>query len=310
MQDDSMRAEAFLRESQLLFRESGDKVGMANILRLQGNLAMMKNNYKIARRLLEETLHIYQTLGDIHKATWTRNALAQVAISQCDYSKARSLLEENLASYKILSEQYGNAYPLYHMARALFLSRGDRGKARELAEESLALFRAVGNRRLIAYVHILIGEILLVEHEDDRVRSILEESLTIFKVMGERSGSAAALISLARVLAYRGEHEIALTFYKESWELLQTIGDRELASACLEGYGEVLVAQGEARWAVQLWGIAATVRAEIVAPIPPIYRPDYIQAVTAARESLGEEAFQMAWTEGRRTSLEQVLLTP
>jgi hypothetical protein len=72
----------------------------------------------------------------------------------------------------------------------------------------------------------------------------------------------------------------------------------------------VLVAQGEARWAVQLWGIAATVRAEIVAPMPPIYRPDYIQAVTAARESLGEEAFQMAWTEGRRTSLEQVLLTP
>ena len=73
---------------------------------------------------------------------------------------------------------------------------------------------------------------------------------------------------------------------------------------------EVLVAQGEARWAVQLWGIAATVRAEIVAPMPPIYRPDYIQAVAAARESLDEEAFQMAWTEGRRTSLEQVSLTP
>jgi hypothetical protein len=39
--------------------------------------------------------------------------------------------------------------------------------------------------------------------------------------------------------------------------------------------------------------------------MPPIYRPDYIQAVTAARESLSEEDFQIAWTEGNRTPLEQ-----
>jgi hypothetical protein len=135
---------------------------------------------------------------------------------------------------------------------------------------------------------------------------MLEESLTIFKVMGERSGTATALISLARVVAYQGEHEVAQTFYKQSWELLQAIGDRELAAACLEGYGQVLTAQGEARWAVKLWGIAATVRAAIVAPMPPIYRPDYIQAVAAARESLSEEAFQTAWTEGSTTPLELV----
>jgi predicted ATPase/class 3 adenylate cyclase len=307
MQDDNTRAEEFLRESQLLFRDSGDKFGMANILRLQGNLAMMKNNYKIARRLLEEALNIYQTLGEMRRADVTRDALAQVAIAQGDYTQALLLLEVNLASSKIRGEQYGIAYPLCHMALALFLSRGDRAKARELAEESLALFRAVGNRRFIAHVLILLGEILLVGREDDSARSMLEESLAIFKVLGERSGSAAALISLARVIAYRGEHETALSIYKESWELLQAIGDREFAAACLEGYGEVLVAQGEARRAVQLWGIAATVRAAIVAPMPPVYRSDYVQSVAAARESLSEEAFQAAWMDGSRTPLEQGL---
>ncbi len=35
-----------------------------------------------------------------------------------------------------------------------------------------------------------------------------------------------------------------------------------------------------------------------------------IQALSAARESLSEEAFQAAWTEGSRTPLEQVMLTP
>ncbi len=310
MQDDSMRAEEFLRESQLLFRESGDKVGMANILRLQGNLAMTKNNYKIARRLLEETLHLYQTLGDIQKTTWTRYSLAQIAISQGNYSKALSLEEENLASHRIPGEYFGSAYPLYHMALALFLSKGERLKAHELAEESLTLFRAVGNRRFIGYALILLGEILLVEREDERAQSMFEESLAIFKGIGERFGTALALISIARMLAYKGEHEAALAYYKESWDLLGANGDRELIAACLEGYGEVLVALGEAKWAVQLWGIAAAVRADIVAPMPPIYRLVYIQAVASAREILDEEAFQLAWTKGSQTSLEQVLLTP
>jgi predicted ATPase/class 3 adenylate cyclase len=297
MQDDSMRAEEFLRESQLLFRESGDRLGMANILRLQGNLSMMKKNYKIARRLLEEALNIYQDRGDLRRIVSTRDALAQVAIAQCDYARAQSFIEENLQSYKALGEQYGNAFPLYHMAHILFLSRGDRAKARELVEESLALFRAVGNRRLIAYVLILLGEILLFEFEADKARSVLEESLAIFNAIGERSGSAAALMSLARVLAYQGDRETALSTYQESWNLLQAIGDRELTAACLEGYGEVLVLQGGVKRAVQLWGIAARIRAEIVTPMPPIYRPDYVKAVAAARESLDEEAFQMTWTE-------------
>jgi tetratricopeptide (TPR) repeat protein len=310
MQDDNTRAEAFLRESQLLFRESGDKVGMANILRLQGNLAMMKNNYKIARRLLEETVNIYRTLGDIQRSAWTREALVQIAIRQGDYSRAQFLIEENLASYEALGQQYSNAYPTYHKALALFLSRGDRAKARDLAEESLTLFRAVGNRRLIAYVLILLGEILLLEHEDEKVRSMLEESLAIFKVVEDRSGTAEALIALARVVAYRNEYDTAQSLYKESWDLLGANGDKELTAACLEGYGEVLVAQGEAKWAVQLWGLAATIRAEIVAPMPPIYRPNYIQAVASARESVDEEAFQIAWAEGSQTSLEQVSLTP
>src|SRR5205814_5185796 len=138
---------------------------------------------------------------------------------QGDYSRAQFLIEENLASYGALGRQYSNAYPIYHKAMALFLSRGDRAKARELAEESLTLFRAVGNRRYIGYVLILLGEILLVEREDERAHSMLEESLAIFKGIGERFGTAMALISIARMFA-KGEHETALAYYKESWDLL------------------------------------------------------------------------------------------
>ena len=308
MQDDNARAEAFLRESQLLFRESGDRAGMANILRLQGYLAMVRNSYKVARRLFEEALAIYRERGDTPKMADTREALAQVAIVQCDYTRAHALLEEDLAFYRARGEQYNAAYPLYSLACALFLARDDRVEAKALAEESLALFRAVGNRRLVAYVLSLKGQMLLVERKDEQARSMLEESLAIFKAVGDRSGTAEALIALARLAAYRGENEAALACYVESWGLLRAIDARELGATCLEGYGEVVLVQGEPGRAARLWGTAATVRAAIVAPMPPIYRTEYTRAVTTAREQLGEEAFQTAWAEGRAIPLEQVEL--
>src|SRR5258708_14581485 len=107
---------------------------------------MVRNSYKVARRLLEEALAIYRERGDTPKMAYTREALAQVAIAQCDYTRAHTLLEEDLAFFRARGEQYNAAYPLYSLACALFLARDDRAEAKALAEESLALFSAVGNR--------------------------------------------------------------------------------------------------------------------------------------------------------------------
>ncbi len=313
IEDDNARAEGFLRECQLLFRESGDRAGMANILQLQGNLALVRSSYKLARRMLEEALAMYQELGDGLSVASTREALAQIAITQGDYSKAQSLLEKNIASYLARGERYRVAYPLFLLARMLFLSQWDRAEAHARAEESLALFRAVGNKRFIAYALSLLGQIVLIEERDaGKAGSMVEESIAIFKSIADRFGTAEARIALARVKSFEGKHEAARACYQESWQLLKTIDAKELSAACLEGYGEVLVApgtRGATNLAAKLWGTAATVRAAIVAPMPQVYRTAYRQALALARERLGEAAFQSAWAEGHSLSLEQVELS-
>src|SRR5579885_2131154 len=305
MQDDSERAAAYLRQSQALFRESGDRAAMAHILSMQGNLARARNAYKLARRLLEEALSIYRELGDMKRVAATREAMAQVAIAQADYSGAISLLEKNLARYKASGEQYRAAYPLSLLARTRFLARGDLELARAQAEESLALFKAVGNRRLTASVLGLLGQIALAAHEGARACALLEESASAFEELADRSGRTEALITLARLSLAEGNLAQAYTLYNESLELLRGIEARELHAACLEGFGELLVAQDEPERAVQHWALAASIRAAIVAPTPPVYRVPYVQAVTTARERLGEERFLAAWNKGRNLSLEQ-----
>ena len=310
LQDDSERAELFLRESQSLFRESGERAGMANILRLQGNLALSKDRYKIARRLLEEAMAIYRERGDSRRAASTRSDLAQIAIVQCDFSRARTLLEENLAVYRASGNQGGIAYMLCLQAFLLFVARGDAAEARRLAEQGQAIFKAIGDRRFVAYVFNLLGEILLAlgDEENAAVRSMLEESLATFKALGDRSSTADALMSIARLEARQGQNEAAQMALVESWDLIRATGAQEEAARCLERAGEFAMAQSKVEQAVPLWGTASTIRAAIVAPMPPVYRPAYVAAVAQAREQLGDETFQALWMQGHQTPWEQVEL--
>lgn len=308
-QDDHTRAAQLLRECQSLFRESGDRIGMANILRLQGNLALATNSYKLAHRLLSEALAIYLEEGDTARIPSTREALAQIAIVQGEYADAQSLLNKNITALQARGDQYRAAYPLYLLARLLFLSRLDHIEARAMAEESLSLFRAVGDKRFIAYTRSLLGQIALLEgSEASSIEPMLEESIATLKSIGDRSGAAEAHIALARIKAFSGENETAKRYYEESWQLLKGTVAKELEATCLEGYGEVLVALRLPEVAVTLWGTAATVRAAIAAPLPPVYQRSYHQAIAYAREALGEKGFLDAWAKGHRLPLDQVMI--
>ncbi|GER91212.1 LuxR family transcriptional regulator [Dictyobacter vulcani] len=298
LQNETGRAENFLREGQILFRESGDKESMANILRLQGNLAMVKDNYKVSRRLLEEALTLYSELGNKRRCASTREALVQIAYIQGSYQHALSLAEETLAVYEALGEHYGTAYPLLDMATTLFLAGQDPARAKEFAEESLALFSAVGNKRLVALVMVLLGQLHHVAGNTEQALIILEEASQIFKDLNERHGSAETLVALARIKTRQGDREGARACYHQAWEYISVLKGKELAALCLEGYGQILVTQKEVSHAVQCWGIAATWRAQIVAPLPPVYRSAYLKALEQARAKLSQEEFQAAWLAG------------
>jgi tetratricopeptide (TPR) repeat protein len=204
--------------------------------------------------------------------------------------------------------RYNTAYPLYLLARMLFLSQRDAEKALISAEESLRLSKEIGHKRLIAFVLDLLGQILLQRGEDARANTLAAESTAIFKVLGDRFGEAEAMITLARVAFFQRKLTEAHTLYEESWALLREINAKDLSATCIEGWGEVLAAQGALRPAVRLWGLAATLRAEVGAPKPPVYRVSYGQAVATTRAKLGLEAFAAAWAEGRTMPVEQALV--
>ncbi len=306
IQDDIGRAELLVEESLSLFRALGNRLSTARVLRILARMKTLTSTIE-ARRLIEEALALFEELGDSAWITCTRSDVARVAIVQGDYTKAYTLLQSTLADYDARHEPYNRAFPLAFLARTFFLSGGELAQAQTLAEESLTLFREVGNQRFAAYVLNMLGRISLQSGAIEQARTLCEESIKLYDEVCYRIGVAETLISLARVMAHQGDDQAAQRCYAESWTLLlKTLDDKELCADCLEGWGELVARQGQLEQAVQVWAIAATVRTSLVAPMPPIYRPIYNQAVKRVREQLSEEAFQAAWAEGQSMSPAQI----
>ncbi len=305
--DDLERVEALAEESLTLYRELGETAGVARSLCLLGAVAWRRSQYAAARTLDEEAGALFQQVGD----TWGRGRcltdLARMATMQGEYDRARALLEESLALYRNLGDQQRIGWVLYLLAHVLFVSQGDLARASALAEQSLALQREVGARSFIHEPLRLLAEIRLAQGEHIKARKIAEESMAILREIGVRWDTAMAFISLARILASQGDHAAARDLYQESLALLHKLGNKESIATCLEGLGAVVAAQDEPLQAARLWGAAETLRQDIGTPLPPVYRADYEQAMTAARSALGEKAFAAALAEGRTMTPEQAL---
>jgi len=197
---------------------------------------------------------------------------------------------------------------LVHFLQAwlLFVSQEDQALAERLAEESLAHFREQDNTLYSAAPLSLLGLIRLAQGELEVARALLEESLAIDKQFGTETEDIH--LALGRLFALQGDVEAARDQYQQSLTfLLESNVSKEYVAASLEGLAVLEAKQGAPRHAARLWGSAEALREAIGAPIYPVYQASYEQATAQACAMLGEQAFRMAWAEGRNMTPEQVL---
>ena len=82
------------------------------------------------------------------------------------------------------------------------------------------------------------------------------------------------------------------------------LADRNGIAQGLECLAKVAVGTDAPARAARLWGAAERVREEIGQPMLQNHRPSYNRAVAAARTALGDDAFTLAWLEGRAMTIE------
>lgn len=294
--------EELYQESLAIYQELGDQHSVAALLLLLGALYQTRGAYGAAREIYEKSLAISRGVGfsaGIANALYKRGQIAQL---QGDYASALTDYQESLALRRELGDLRSIYLSLNNLG-ALAVDRGDSVAARKFYEESLATARTLGDSWGIAAILSSLGSVARDQGDHATARELLEESLALFQESGYQPGIAGALRDLAGVAHSEDNLESARDLYAKSLLLLRDLGLRLATIKCLRSMAAL---RPPLRGAL-LWGAAEHLQEEIGYSPTPMAQAHHEKEVAAAREALGDVAFERAWQEGRAMTLEQAV---
>lgn len=218
---------------------------------------------------------------------------------------ALAFMEESVAIFRELGDPAGLAYSLCFLGSLISETGGSKAAARAAGEEGLAIFRGLRNRTGIAYALLTLGRLACERSRFAEARRLLEEHVALLRQAGSRLNLARALISLGDVAGQQGDGQAAHSCLKESLALARaTRADglvwwlEELAADCAPRCPEQ---------AVHLFGAGAAAREGLRLDRPEVEAAERERALAAAREVLGEPAFQSAWRVGSALTPEEAI---
>jgi len=211
-QSDYSATMSFAGESLAIFREVGDRQGIASALVKLGNAATEMGDYATASGYLEEALKTWRELEDKHGIARTLISSGWVALRSGKYGLAKARLIEALALSRDLGDTRNIAFELSGLGEVA-LRQHHYLRATQLVEESLELRKQLGNKWGVGVSLGILGWIAMREEKWDHAIARLGESLEVRREIGDQSGSAWCLERLAAVAMARGQTEKAARLF-------------------------------------------------------------------------------------------------
>jgi predicted ATPase/transcriptional regulator with XRE-family HTH domain len=302
---DPARAAALAEQSLALYQELGDRKGVASALHLLGNVALMQSDYTRADDLYSQALSLYRETGSQMETALVLTNLGLIAKDQGRYAQATALYEESRVLHQRMGNRRGVALA-YTFLSIVAYWLGDYARAAAQAEHALSAYREMGNKMDEAYALENLGMSRFKLGDVATARRLLSDSLDILRELGDKSGVALVLTDLGTLRYAQGDWDGAAASHCDGLASSVEVGDRRRIAFCLEGLA-MDIARGEPCRAAQLFGAAERLREIIGAPLPPSERADYDAAITLTRGLLGENDYTTAYTAGRAFSQEQAV---
>ncbi len=158
-----------------------------------------------------------------------------------DHNEHLSCSERAAAQYRAIGDKLGTARAQSIVAHA-FTALGRPVEAMQLLRESLAAARALGDRRLIAYIVRGLGWNSCVNGGDIvAARAYYSEAIDIYESLGAALNAAFTLNDLSECEAIAGNVELALTYASRAVSSLQTFDETPLVAQALDNIALYLI---------------------------------------------------------------------
>jgi predicted ATPase/DNA-binding winged helix-turn-helix (wHTH) protein len=271
-----------------------------------GALATAQGDYAAAEHFLQQSLCLYEDLGDASGIATSLNALAGSARDRGDYAAAQSNFERSLACWRMLPDRLAIARCLHNLANVVKV-RGDYPRARWALGEAADIFEELGDRTGSAWSINQQGDIARAQGDMAAARELYQRALSAFREAGDPWGSARSLTDLAYIDCAQGNHLAAHSACREALEIFAGLGHRRGIARALESSACLALAQGHAERALKLAAAAAHIRQSVSAHLHQAEQFKLDQTLLPAWKSLTEAEGKSAWAEGSAMSLENAI---
>jgi predicted ATPase/class 3 adenylate cyclase/DNA-binding CsgD family transcriptional regulator len=306
LEHDTDRAEALYEESLVLYQTLGDMAGTALALSQLGEIAASRGHFAVANTRTEEALALYREMGDKQGIAWSLNNLADIVSQQGKYARAISLNEESLALFKEVGDKQGIAWSLSNLA-GIVSQQGEYARAISLDEESLTLCREVGDVEGIAWSLFGLADVLFLSRGDlAKVHMLLDEGLVLCREIGHKSGVAWGLSLLGEVFLQQGDTVKARFLLEESVALSRAIRHRRSLAESLFVLGSMEALEGDYTAARKCYEESLSIVREVGANLSIRFNLEGLAAVVAVQ---GDPAWA-AQLWGATEALRETMGTP
>ncbi len=244
-----------------------DAATRALVLQRLGSIERERGHYAKSQAWHQQSLALWEGLGDAHGVASARNYLGFVAWLSGDDAQAELLCALALDEFRREGSLENVAGTLINLGAAA-LYHGDLERAVALLQEALGISRRLGFQEGIAWS----------QHE--------------LAIATRRN---------------RGADESSARMLRDALVIHHQLGDRwRLASVLEEVAGTLLVRRDASRAVALLVGVSR-LREAMGAPVPPAEQPDREAASTRARRRLSQRAYAGAVAEGSVWSLDRAV---
>jgi predicted ATPase/DNA-binding SARP family transcriptional activator len=184
----------------------------ADALRAFGGATDIAGDDEAAGRLYEQSLALFEELGDEHGRAVLLHRLGISAMRRGDLGHARELVEESHTIHERAGDRWGQAQTVGTLG-AIARDTGDDERANELLDASAAMAREAGVRWWESGMLAERASLSLKAGRLEEAETCARESLLLAQEIGDRSGRAFGVGLFARIAAEHGQHEHAVRLW-------------------------------------------------------------------------------------------------
>jgi len=340
--DDIERMRISAEQSFTLAQEVSNDKDIA-IARLEAGIMLFRRgDNKVALPLLKQSYNEFQKLGDTYWISYSYNSLSAILEEDGELKFSERLLQaielarqggERLNLAETLMFYVGRLHSLNRLDEAVKYAEeadllfnqigsnistssflfamiawlnGDYKKAKRLYMEMQERFGLIGEKNLRSLIIAELGLISMEQGEFEQARVQLDEALATAREINNIRSIAGRLVELGINYYLQGNFKKSKAYFVEGFVELKSLNNIFQKRQELLLMVNFIEAQKPGIIA-SLLGALANSEKNIEIPINPLNRRYYNRTEARVREQLGNVAFESAFAEGQKMSLDEAL---